>query len=335
MKKPFIFVLLLSFSLVTVSVVGSLIFYDDNPSSSVVKKKITKEITYEKINKDSPIINVYNVDKNKIEMIDIEEYLYGVLSSEMPSTFDEEALKAQAIAARTYVIYKMENNITSGHKNSAVCTNSAHCQAYTSYEDLKKIKGEDWIKSDYVKVKKAVDDTKGQIVTYEKKAILPLYFSTSSGKTENSKDVFSTQYPYLVSVDSPYEQNSPKYLTTYSIKKSKFIKYIKNIYPQINISLDKLDKEVSIVDRTDGGCVKIIEVGNVKISGTEMRKILNLNSANFTINYNNDEMNFTVKGYGHGVGMSQWGAEGMAKKGYKYYDILFHYFKGTDIKDMY
>ena len=335
MKKPFIFVLLLSFSLVIVSVVGSLIFYDDNPSSAVVKKKVTKEITYEKIDKDSPIINVYNVSKNKIEKIDIEEYLYGVLSSEMPSTFDEEALKAQAIAARTYVIYKMENNITSGHKNSAVCTNSAHCQAYTSYDDLKKIKGEDWIKSDYVKVKKAVDDRKGQIVSYEEKAILPLYFSTSSGKTENSKDVFSTQYPYLVSVDSPYEENSPKYSTTYSIKKSKFIKYIKNIYPQINISLDKLDKEVSIVDRTDGGCVKIIEVGNVKISGTDMRKILNLNSANFTINYNNDEMNFTVKGYGHGVGMSQWGAEGMAKKGYKYYDILFHYFKGTDIKDMY
>ena len=335
MKKPFIFVLLLSFSLVIVSVVGSLIFYDDNQISAVVKKKVNKEITYEKIDKDSPIINVYNVSKNKIEKIDIEEYLYGVLSSEMPSTFDEEALKAQAIAARTYVIYKMENNITSGHKNSSVCTNSAHCQAYTSYDDLKKIKGEDWIKSDYVKVKKAVDDTKGQIVSYEEKAILPLYFSTSSGKTENSKDVFSTQYPYLVSVDSPYEENSPKYSTTYSIKKSKFIKYIKNIYPQINISLDKLDKEVSIVDRTDGGCVKIIEVGNFKISGTDMRKILNLNSANFTINYNNDEMNFTVKGYGHGVGMSQWGAEGMAKKGYKYYDILFHYFKGTDIKDMY
>lgn len=335
MKKPFIFVLLLFFSLVTVSVVGSLIFYDDNPSSAVVKKKITKEITYEKINKDSPIINVYDVNKNKIEKIDIEEYLYGVLSSEMPSTFDEQALKAQAIAARTYVIYKMENNITSGHKNSAVCTNSAHCQAYTSYEDLKKVKGEDWIKSDYVKVKKAVDDTKGQIVSYEEKAILPLYFSTSSGKTENSKDVFSTQYPYLVSVDSPYEENSPKYSTTYSIKKSKFIKYIKNIYPQINISLDKLDKEVSIIGRTSGGCVKIIEVGNVKISGTDMRKILNLNSANFTIDYNNDEMNFTVKGYGHGVGMSQWGAEGMAKKGYKYYDILFHYFKGTDIKDVY
>lgn len=338
MKKPFIFILLLSLSLVMVSVIGSLVFYRDSGTSTVknrITKKITKDITYEKVDKESPNINVYKVNENKIDKMDIEEYLYGVLSSEMPSTFDVEALKAQAIAARTYVMYKMENNITSGHKNATVCTNSAHCQAYTSYEDLKKMKGEDWIKSDYVKVKKAVDDTKGQIVIYDDKAILPLYFSTSSGKTENSKDVFSTQYPYLVSVNSPYEEQSPKYLTTYSIEKSKFIKYIKNIYPQITISLDELDKQVSIVNRTEGGCVKTVEVGNVKISGTDMRKILNLNSANFTIDYNKDEMNFTVKGYGHGVGMSQWGAEGMAKKGYKYYDILFHYFKGSDIKDLY
>lgn len=335
MKRPFIFVLLLSFSLVIVSVVGSLLFYDDNQISSMEKNKIIKEITYEKIDKDSPVIKVYNLDKNKIENMNIEEYLYGVLSSEMPSTFDIEALKAQAIAARTYVIYKIENNITQGHKNSAVCTNSAHCQAYTSYDDLKRSKGEDWIKSDYIKVKKAVDDTKGQILTYDNKVILPLYFSTSSGKTENSKDVFSIQYPYLVSVDSPYEKNSPKYSTIYSIKKGKFIRYMKNIYPQIKISLYKLDKEISILDRTDAGCVKLIKVGNIKISGAEMRKILNLNSANFNINYNNDEMNFIVKGYGHGVGMSQWGAEGMAQKGYKYYDILFHYFKDTDIKDIY
>lgn len=336
MKKPFIFILLLSFSLVIVSVVGSLLFYDDNsPNITVVKKKINKEITYETIDKDSPTINVYNVDKNKVEKMDIEEYLYGVLSSEMPSTFDEEALKAQAIAARTYVIYKMENNITTGHKNATVCTNSAHCQAYTSYTDLKQVKGEDWIKTDYIKIKKAVDDTKGQIVAYNNEIILPLYFSTSSGKTENSKDVFSTQYPYLVSVDSPYEENSPKYSTTYSIKKTKFIQYIKSMYPQINISSDKIDEEVNIVDRTEGGSVKIIKVGNIRISGTDIRKIFNLNSANFTISYNDDEVNFTVKGYGHGVGMSQWGAQGMAEKGSKYYEILFHYFKGTEIKDMY
>ena len=338
MKKPFVFILLLSISLVIVSVIGSLVFYGDSETTTVknkITKKITENINYEKVDKESPTINVYNVNENKIEKMDIEEYLYGVLSSEMPSTFNIEALKAQAIAARTYVIYKMENNITSGHKNAAVCTNSAHCQAYTSYDKLEQIKGEEWIKSDYIKIKKVVDDTKGQIITYEDKAILPLYFSTSSGKTENSKDVFSTQYPYLVSVDSPYDKSSPKYSTTYSISKSKFIKYIKNAYPKFSISLDKLNNEINILNRTEGGYVKTIQVGNIKIAGTEIRKILSLNSANFSISYNNDEINFNVKGYGHGVGMSQWGSEGMAKKGYKYYDILFHYFQGTEIKDMY
>ena len=143
MKKPFIFILLLSFSVVIVSVVSSLLLYSDiDETKESVKNKIkkTQEITYEKIDKDDPIINVYDVDENKKKKMNMEEYLYGVLSSEMPSTFDEEALKAQAVAARTYVIYKIENNIKSGHKGADICTNSSHCQAYTSYENLKNIK---------------------------------------------------------------------------------------------------------------------------------------------------------------------------------------------------
>lgn len=337
MKRPFIFILGLSLVVIIIPIISSLLLYNISDDETIKNKvpNVLKKVTYEKIDKNAPVIDIYNADENKTIKMNIEEYLYGVLSSEMPSTFNEEALKAQAIAARTYVIYKIENNIKSGHKNAVVCTNSYHCQAYTSYENLKKIKGEDWIKSDYSKIKKVVDSTKGQILTYDGKVILPLYFSTSSGKTENSVDVFSTQYPYLVSVDSPYEENSPKYLTTYSVEKSKFIKYIKNTYPKLNISLDKLDDEIEIESRTEGGCVKTIKVGNIKMSGISMRKIFNLNSANFNINCNNNEVKFTVKGYGHGVGMSQWGAEGMAQKGYKYYDILFHYFKGSDIKDMY
>lgn len=338
MKKPFIFVLLLSLSIVIVPVISSLVFYKTS-NTALTKKSISriniKDTIYEKVDKKSPTIKVYKANEDKVEKMDIEEYLYGVVSSEMPSSFDEEALKAQAIAARTYVIYKMENNIISGHKNANVCTNSAHCQAYTSYEDLKKNKGNEWIKSDYTKVKKVVDDTKGQILSYDDKAILPLYFSTSSGKTENSKDVFSTQYPYLVSVDSPYDNSSPKYLTTYSISKIKFIEYIKKLYPQLSVPLGNLEKEVNIINRTEGGCVKMIKIGNIKMSGIDMRNIFKLNSANFSITYNDNDMNFIVKGYGHGVGMSQWGANGMAKKGYKYYDILFYYFKNTDIKDMY
>ena len=338
MKKPFIFVLLLSFTIVLVPVISSLLLYKDKPVEEINntdKKETPKEITYEKVDKDAPIINVYKSEENKVEKMNIEEYLYGVVSSEMPSIFNEEALKAQAIAARTYVMYKIEHDMRTGHANADICTDSTHCQAYSSYDKLKRIKGDKWMKTDYIKVQEAVNSTKGQILTYEDKAILPLYFSTSSGRTENSQDVFSMDCPYLVSVDSSYDKDSPEYISTCSIEKNKLIKHLKNAYPKLKISLNNLDKEINIKSRTEGGCVKLMQVGNIDISGVNMRKILNLNSANFNIKYNNDDVIFTVKGYGHGVGMSQWGAQGMAKKGYKYYDILFHYYKGTNIKDIY
>lgn len=128
MKRPFIFILLLSFSVVVVSVLSSLLFYDDSDSSNNtpilnIKNKVINEVNYDTVDLDAPTISIYNVDENKIEKMNMEEYLYGVLASEMPSTFNEEALKSQAIAARTYVIYKKENNIKSGHRNAVVCTN--------------------------------------------------------------------------------------------------------------------------------------------------------------------------------------------------------------------
>lgn len=336
MKKPLIFICFLFTLIIVISVGNTLFFYSDD-SEEQITPKITKvkEKNYDTVNKKSPQINVYNASENRVVSMNIEEYLYGVLSSEMPSSFDLEALKAQAVAARTYVIYKVENNITSGHENASVCTNPSHCQAYSSYEQLKEAKGETWIKNDYSLVKKAVNQTKGQIVTYEGKAILPLYFSTSSGKTEDSKEVFQTGYPYLVSVESPYESKSPKYKTTYSINKSEFIKKMKSAYSNLVLSSQDVENQVSIINRTEGGGVKTIQVGNIKLAGTQLRKILNLNSANFDIDYEGDQMNFLVKGYGHGVGMSQWGAQGMATKGYKYYDILLHYYESTKILDTY
>ncbi len=339
MKKSFIFVSSLCFLIALVSILGSLMFYDGK-QDDIIKNEYeennkTKQIIYEKVNLDSPTINIYNHIEGKTQKMDIEQYLYGVLSSEMPSTFNEQALKAQALAARTYVIYKLENNITAGHSGATVCTDSTHCQAYKSYEDLKQAKGNEWIKNDYLKIKKAVDDTKGQIIVYEDRPILPLYFSTSSGKTENSEDVFTTQYPYLVSVDSENETQSPRYLNTYSLTNNQFIKYIKSKYPQINISQENLDDQIKILDRTQSGSVKNIEVGNIKISGIDMRKTLNLNSTNFTIECEDNKVNFTTKGYGHGVGMSQWGAQTMSQNGYNYDDIIFHYYTGVNIKDIY
>ena len=337
MKKPFIFVVSFFLVIIVINVIGTLIFYGDDTTVKENKPKSTKvveeENPYEVMDEESPTINVYDTDKNKVVKMDIEEYLYGVISSEMPSSFDIEALKAQAIAARTYVIYKRDNNVTTGHSNAVVCTNSAHCQAYASYDTLKETKGENWINSDYNLVKEAVDDTKGQIIVYEDKPILPLYFSTSAGKTENSEDVFSTQYPYLVSVDSPYDTVSPRYETIYEIDKTKFIQSLKSYYPSAGITVDNLNSQVKILNWTTGGCVKTIQIGSIKIKGTELRKILSLNSANFTIGYSGNNIEFNVKGYGHGVGLSQWGAQGMALEGYKYYDILFHYYQDTDIKD--
>ena len=327
---------------VTLPIFLSVVSYDDIETNTpqkqeqlIEKKSSSKYINYETVDKDSPKINIYNHKTGKTQQMDIEEYLYGVLSGEMPSDFNIEALKAQAVAARTYVIYKIENNIKSGHKGADICTNSSHCQAYTSYENLKNTKGEDWIKNSYPKVKQAVNETKGHIITYNGEPILPLYFSTSSGKTENSEEVFSTEYPYLRSVDSPYDKYAPKYASTLKISNKDFVSKLKSTYSDINITQNNLSSQIKILNRSDGGSVEKIKLGNKELTGRDIRNILNLNSANFEIKFDTNSLDFVVKGYGHGVGMSQWGANGMAEEGYKYYEILSHYYKDTTIKDLY
>ncbi|MDY5211392.1 stage II sporulation protein D [Intestinibacter sp.] len=341
MKKPIIFLIGTMTFCILLPVLISVLFYGKNEISSsestknIMKKSEQDKDTYETVDSTSPTITVYNCSTNKTEKMDIETFLYGVVASEMSSDFSEEALKAQAVAARTYIIYKIENNITQGHNGADICTNSNHCQAYASYEELKNKKGDEWMNNSYPKIKQAVDDTKGHILTYDNKAILPLYFSTSSGKTENSEEVFSAQYPYLKSVSSPYEEQSPKYYTEKKINKNDFVNLLKKNYSSISISSENLNNTVKILDRTTAGSVNTIQVGNKKITGRNMRTIFGLNSSNFDLGFNGDTVIFKVKGYGHGVGMSQWGAEGMAQKNYKYDEILFHYYTDTQIKDIY
>lgn len=341
MKKPIIFLIGTMTFCILLPVLISVLFYGKNEISSsestknIMKKSEQDKDTYETVYSTSPTITVYNCSTNKTEKMDIETFLYGVVASEMSSDFSEEALKAQAVAARTYIIYKIENNMTQGHNGADICTNSNHCQAYASYEELKNKKGDEWMNNSYPKIKQAVDDTKGHILTYDNKAILPLYFSTSSGKTENSEEVFSAQYPYLKSVSSPYEEQSPKYYTEKKINKNDFVNLLKKNYSSISISSENLNNTVKILDRTTAGSVNTIQVGNKKITGRNMRTIFGLNSSNFDLGFNSDTVIFKVKGYGHGVGMSQWGAEGMAQKNYKYDEILFHYYTDTQIKDIY
>ncbi|MDR0879091.1 MAG: stage II sporulation protein D [Clostridioides sp.] len=297
------------------------------------KGKDKQEI--ESVDGESPIIDMYNHKLGKYQKISLEDYLAGVLAGEMSPEFNDEALKAQAVAARTYVVYKLDRQFPKKHNKSAVCTDFKHCQEYKSASELTKTNGKKWMDEKYSKIVKAVGDTKGQVIQYEGKAILPLYFSTSSGKTEDSKEVFAASYPYLKSVDSPYDSISPKFTSKARVSNSDFVACVKKWNKKTVIGEKNLAVQVKITKRSQAGTVESVKIGNKTFKGTDIRTMFALNSANFDISFEGGKVVFNVKGYGHGVGMSQWGAEGMAENGYKYADIISHYYLNTKIVDTY
>jgi len=264
-------------------------------------------------------IKVYIAEKKQIKEMNLEEYIAGVVSGEMPPQFHIEALKAQAVAARTYAVTRMKafsGKGCSNNPNSDICTDPSHCQAWKSNVDQN--------------IKEAVKTTQGLILSFNSQPVMyPLFFSTSSGRTENSQDVFSGEYPYLKSVPSPYEEEAPKYLTKTTVSINQFVKKFNGYGAKLNKA--KLPSQIKILSRTEGGSVKIIQIGSKNFSGTEVRRILNLNSANFNMDFTNDSVILTVAGFGHGVGMSQWGANEMGKRGSTYDEILKHYYTGIDI----
>ena len=275
-------------------------------------------------------VEVYISKENKVEKVPLEEYVLSVVSSEMPATFHEEALKAQSILARTFVINKLItgcNNIKEGN----IC-DTTHCQAYLNINERKKAwgkEGDEYLK----KLKKVVKETEGKVLSYNDQLVkYPQYFSTSSGNTEDAVAVFSEDVPYLKSVESPGEEISPKYESEISMSISDFKGKIKKSIPNSNLG-NNINEEVKILSRNKGGTVDDIKIGDVTIKGKEFRKIFGLNSANFTLEVLDDNIKIKCLGYGHGVGMSQWGANVMAKEGSKYDEILEHYFKGSKIEE--
>lgn len=264
-------------------------------------------------------VRVYREKNNIIEKVPLEEYVYGVVSSEMPASFDNNALKAQAVASRTYVIYEMENN---KDKDFDVY-DSVNSQVYRSCEELKDYWADKYLEYSN-KVKKAVLETRGEYLVYEDKAIAALFFSESTGYTENSEEVFSEKLPYLRSVESKWDLDSPNYNS-----EKKFIK--KDFYNMLGISYsDTLN--ISDIEKTSSGRIKSLKINNTIFSGRDIREKLELRSTFFTFYEDNDNILVKTKGYGHGVGMSQYGANGMAQSGYNYQDILKYYYTGVEIK---
>ncbi|MFD3158243.1 stage II sporulation protein D [Haloimpatiens sp. FM7330] len=308
----------------------------ENKEVSKFNDDSKKNIRY-KYDGKGPTINVYIHKKDKIEKMYLEDYVKGVVAGEMPANFGLEALKAQSVAVRTFALAHMSKFGGGRCKNAhgADICDTVHCQVYMSKDErIKKWPSKD-AKKLWNKIETSVKNTSGQILTYNNELVLaPYYFATSSGKTENSVEVFSRAVPYLKSVSSPGEQNAPKFKSMKNYTYNEFVNAVNNVYPKAKISISNLKSAVKILERTEGGSVKKIKLGNECTSGVNFRKLMNLNSSNFNIVFSSKGVEINCMGYGHGVGMSQWGANAMAKQNKNYKEILLHYYKGTKIKNI-
>lgn len=294
------------------------------------------DIVFNDTNGGGPKIKVYISKENAVKEMYLEEYVRGVISAEMPATFELEALKSQAVAARTYALSHMSQfkGTRCKNANGADICDTVHCQVYRSKEERLSSWSENSRVEYWNKITEAVSSTAGEILTYDGNLVLePYYFAVSSGKTENGLEVFASNAPYLKSVDSPGEEKAQKYKSTAKFSYSEVVAIINKQYPKAGVTNNQVKKQISILKRNkETGSVSQIKIGNMVISGVEARKSFGLNSTNFTIKFDTKEINFNCTGYGHGVGMSQWGANAMAKSGKKYYDILLHYYQGVKVE---
>ena len=275
-------------------------------------------------------IKLFHSGSGQIEELPIDEYLYGVVSSEMPANYEAEALKAQAIVARTYTIYQIMNN-SGKHPGADICDNSSCCQAWISKDERLSKWAPEEAESNWNKIVDAVNSTSGKIITYQNKPINAFFHSNSGGKTESSLNIWGgIDYPYLKSVETAGEEGYTQYSSEAKFTKEELLNKLKEKYEDCEIDYSQ-ENCIQILEYTTSGRVKTIKFGNKEIAGTEARTILGLRSTNFTFTISGDEIIFSVIGYGHGVGMSQTGADALAKSGSNCEEIIKHFYTGVEI----
>lgn len=288
-------------------------------SSSIVLD--TNQVKNKKENTNDEQENLKEIEvtihrsNGRIIHLPLEEYLIGVVGAEMPASFPIEALKAQAVVARTYSLKKMQE----GKK----LTDVVSTQSYKDNNELKTLWKSSY-ETYYQKVKAAVEDTRGLALYYDEKLIDAVYHSTSNGKTEDSMYVWGNEIPYLKSVDSSWDKESSSYLKQVS-------KDFLLVLQLLGIKEERAN--IEILSKDNSGRVLEVKVGNKIFNGVEFRKLLELRSTDFELSIENEKLVITTRGYGHGVGMSQYGASGMAKEGYHYDEILKHYYTGISIHE--
>lgn len=267
----------------------------------------------------SESVSVRDPQGNVTEM-DVDQYLTGVLLAEMPASFELEALKAQSVAARTYT---RKAAVTGGkHGDGSICTEAACCQAYCSPERYLARGG---LQESVDKVRRAVADTSGYVLTFEGELIEATYFSCSGGSTEDAAAVWGREFPYLQAVPSPGEEAAAYYTDTVTFTPEQF-------QEALGVALSGRPEDwFTITTYTEGGGVAAMTIGGTVYKGTQLRALLGLRSTAFSVQAEKDRITITTKGYGHRVGMSQYGADAMAVAGNSFEEILAHYYPGTTL----
>ena len=271
------------------------------------------------VQQEMPLYEISVRTGDHVENKSLEDYLVGVVLAEMPASFEEEALKAQAVVARTYTV---RADVTGGkHKDGSVCTDYACCQAYIEQEEYLSRGGS---ADNLEKIRSAVADTAGLVLTYEGQLIEATYFSCSGGSTEDALAVWGTDYPYLKATPSPGEEKAAHFTDTVSFTPDQFQQALGTSFSGTP------DSWFGTVTYTEGGGVDSMEIGGRAYKGTKLRQLLSLRSTAFTVSAG-DVITITTRGYGHRVGMSQYGADAMAVSGKSSADILAYYYHGTSL----
>ena len=269
--------------------------------------------------------------EGEVVELTMEEYLWGVVAAEMPASFEEEALKAQACAARTYTVIR-QNSGSEKHPDADICGDSTCCQAYIERSAAEARWGLN--AGEYgEKIDRAVAATDGLGILYEGKPIQALFFSSAAGKTVDAVEVWGNSVDYLKSVDSPEGDEVPNYRTQVVLGAEEVRSLTLNAYPGADLSGDP-SGWFGEASRNEGGGVISVPLGGVTLTGGQVRSLFSLRSACFTVAWDGSQFTFDVTGYGHGVGMSQYGANAMAKNGSSFRDILTWYYTGAEVGEL-
>lgn len=269
-------------------------------------------------------------DGDTTEQMTLERYLTGVVRGEMPASFEMEALRAQAAAERSYVYYQLAAGRKDAHPDADFCTDHTCCSAYLSETAAREKWGGDFAPWN-TRVEQAVSDTDGQVVLYNGRPILAVFHSSSAGRTAAAGDVWSGDLPYLVSVDSPEgEETVPNYYSTVTFSAAEAKEKLLAAHPELKLS-GTPDRWFGAAAENGSGRVETVSVGGTDIEGTELRRIFGLRSACFTVAADSESVTFRVTGYGHGVGMSQYGANQLAREGKTWQEILEWYYTGATV----